>query len=197
MNVLGVTFDSKVNWSLHINNSINKAKRALHALKLIRPHFTPTELRQIVTSNFYSILYYNSEIWHLPNLSPQLKQQLLSASASALKLCTPNYDWSMSYHELHEINKRAIPNHLMKYKLALQLHKLFNGNDNSPDWLSLNNNIILPRRQVFFEIGNHSTYRIGNNFLSNRLQCLNKQIPLDWLNLSLNSFKAKSKKLLL
>ena len=141
MNVLGVTFDSKLNWSTHINNSVKKAKKALHAIKLIRPHFTPSELCQIITSNFYSILYYNSEVWHLPNLSPQLKQQLLSASASALKLCTPQYVWSMSYHELHEINKRATPNQLLKYKMAIQLHKLFNSNAQSQDWLSLNTNL--------------------------------------------------------
>jgi hypothetical protein len=61
-------------------------------------------------------MHYNSEIWHLPNLSPKLKQQLLSASASALKLCTHNYEWSVSHLELCEINKRVTPNQLMKYK---------------------------------------------------------------------------------
>jgi hypothetical protein len=55
MNVLGVTFDSKLNWSKHINNTIQKARKALHAMKLIMQHFTPQELRQIITSNFYSI----------------------------------------------------------------------------------------------------------------------------------------------
>ena len=197
MNVLGVTFDSKLNWSKHINNAIQKARKALHAIKLIKQHFTPQELRQIITSNFYSIIYYNSEIWHLPNLSNQLNQQLYAASATALKLCTPEYTWSMSYHELHAINKRATPPQLMKYKLSLQLYKLFNGCEPINDWLSLNHNLVLTRRQQFFEITSHSTYRMGSNFLSNRLQCLNKQIPLPWLNLPLSSFKLKCKNLFL
>jgi hypothetical protein len=58
-------------------------------------------------SNFYSIIYYNSEIWHLPKLNPLLKIHLLTASATALKLCTPNYDQTISYKLLHEINSRA------------------------------------------------------------------------------------------
>ncbi len=197
MNVLGVTFDSKLNWSDHINNCTKKAKKALHAIKLIRPNFTPNELKTIITSNFYSILYYNSEIWHLPNLSPLLKQQLLSTSALGLKLCTPNYDRSTSYLELHSINKRATPSQFMQYKLSLQLFKLYNNNEQNIDWINLNFNQMLSRRQTFFETTNTSNYRIGSNFLSNRLHILNKKIPLEWLNSPLNSFKIKCKKLFL
>ena len=197
MNVLGVTFDSKLTWSEHINNCTKKAKRALHAIKLIRPNFTPDELKTIITSNFFSILYYNSEIWHLPNLSPLLKQQLLATSALGLKLCTPNYDRSTSYLELHHINKRATPPQFMQYKLSIQLFKLYNNNEQNNDWINLNFNQMLSRRQIFFETTNISNYRIGSNFLSNRLQILNKKIPLEWLNNPLGSFKIKCKKLFL
>ena len=83
MNVLGVIFDSKLNWAKHVANQINKANRALHAIKMIRKYFTKDEILQLLTSNFYSILYYNYEVWHIPNLKPQLKQLILSASAIA------------------------------------------------------------------------------------------------------------------
>ena len=86
MNVLGVCFDSKLTWAKHISNAINKANMALHAIKLIKKHFSGNEIIQLLTSNFYSILYYNSEIWHLPTLKPELNQMLLSASAKALKI---------------------------------------------------------------------------------------------------------------
>jgi hypothetical protein len=121
MNILGVAFDFKLNWYKHVNNSLKKAKKALHAIKLIKPHFTPKELCQIITSNFIAIVCYNSEIWHLPKLNSQVKLQLYRASASALKLCTPNYNWSMSHCELHTINKRATPEKFIKYKRVLQL----------------------------------------------------------------------------
>ena len=40
INVLGVIFDSKLNWSEHICNAINKAKKSLFALRLLRKYFT-------------------------------------------------------------------------------------------------------------------------------------------------------------
>jgi hypothetical protein len=97
-----------------------KAKRALHAIKLIRPKFTLGKLKTIITSNFFYTLYYNSEIWHLPNLNTLLKQQILSTSALAWKLCAPSYDRSTSYLELHHLNKRATRTQFWKYKLSLQ-----------------------------------------------------------------------------
>ena len=42
-----------------------------------KKYFNTTELLQLITSNFYSILYYNSEIWHLPSLKGNLKGKLL------------------------------------------------------------------------------------------------------------------------
>ena len=83
MNFLGVQFDSKLSWSDHVNKTINKAKSTYHAINLIKKYFTSDELKGLLTSNYYSVLYYNSEIWLLPSLSPRLKQKLMSASANA------------------------------------------------------------------------------------------------------------------
>ena len=44
MNVLGVTFDSKINWQTHIENAITKAKRVLYIIKLISKHLTKMNL---------------------------------------------------------------------------------------------------------------------------------------------------------
>ena len=70
INVLGVIFDSKLNWSSHVLKQINKANQALHAIRLIKNFFKPYENLTYLTSNFFSILYYNSEVWHLPTLKP-------------------------------------------------------------------------------------------------------------------------------
>ena len=40
-----------------------------------------------ITMNVYSILYNNSEIWHLSGLKINLKQKVLSVSAKAIKTC--------------------------------------------------------------------------------------------------------------
>ena len=39
MNVLGVIFDNKLTWSIHVANTICKAKKALFALRLIKKIF--------------------------------------------------------------------------------------------------------------------------------------------------------------
>ena len=152
---------------------------------------------QLITSNFYSVLYYNSEIWHLPILKHTLKQKLLSASARALKLCWKCPSDHISFESLHLMSKRATPDQLMKYKLALCLHKLYNVQFNSSEFCLLNENQILTSRQTHFVSIKSNNLRVGINRLSNRLYVLNKAIPLNWLNDSLSTYKIKCKKLLL
>ena len=84
MNVLGVCFDSNLSWSTNIANTIKKANKALTAIKMIKKILHPTQIA--AAFNFKCILhfklYYNL---HLQILKLELKQQLESASALALK----------------------------------------------------------------------------------------------------------------
>ena len=91
-------------WNKQVAQSINKAKKYLHAIRLIKKYFNPNELKQLITSNFYSILYYNCEIWLIPWLSPLLKQQLLAASSSALRLSGKS-DWTTSNDRITQFTK--------------------------------------------------------------------------------------------
>jgi hypothetical protein len=59
MNVLGVVFDSRLQWAQQVANSVSKANKALCAIRYIRRYFTTKELLGLITSNYYSILYYN------------------------------------------------------------------------------------------------------------------------------------------
>ena len=95
--VLGIMSASKMQWADHIAHCIKKSSKALTAIGLINNYFTTHELLQLVTSNFYSVLYYNSEIWHLQSLKTNLKQRLLSASSKAIKTCVSS-TVLMTYH---------------------------------------------------------------------------------------------------
>ena len=174
----------------YISHTIKRSMNALNAIRLIKSYFKKDELLQLITSNFYSILYYNSEIWHLPSLKPSLKQKLLSASARALKICNRQVDNYMSFDNIHTLNKRATPNKILKYKLAICLFKLYNMNYNVVEFCMLNFNQVITSRQTNF-------ITLKNNSLSNRLHVINNLIPLEWLNLSIGSFKVNCKKLLL
>ena len=197
MSVLGVIFDSKLNWNDHIAKAINKANSALHCIRLIKNYFTPEELTQIITSNFYSVLYYNSEIWNIPTLNFELKQRLLSVSASALKICTPSYHDRMSFAELHKINSRATPNQMCEYKHALLLHKLVNLEQPGSDWVDLNFQQNFNNRSSTFKFVKTNNYKIGLNLLCNRLTCVDGKINFDWMSSGFESYKVQCKNVFL
>ena len=95
------------------------------------------------------------------------------------------------------MNNRAMPESFMTYKIAIQLHKLYNTSNPSLDWTSLNYNQILTSRQTQFLIAKSNRHKVGMNILPNRFSVLNGKIPLTWLNYSIDKFKIHIKKLLL
>jgi hypothetical protein len=106
INALGVTFDFKLRWSAHINKAIGKANKALNAIKLIRKIFNTTELASLITSNFHSILYYNSVVWRIHSLKQYDKIQLFTASARALQLAKHYRDPMINFQNLHKKLKK-------------------------------------------------------------------------------------------
>ena len=143
INVLGVAFDSKLQWSTHVATATNKAIKAINAIRLIKIFFTKLELLQLVTANVLSVLYYNSEIWHLPSLNLELKKKLISISAKAVKTCMYYPDNFILFENIHRMNNRAMPDQIMTYKTAIQLHKIYNSDIRSLDSINLNLNQIL------------------------------------------------------
>ena len=164
---------------------------------MIKKYFTQPEILSLLTSNFYSILYSNSEIWHLPTLKPELNQMILAASANALKTSQRHPDRMESFINIHKSCKRALPHQIIEYKHAILLHKLYNEHQPVTDWVELNTNQILISRQTHFKITRSNTFKIGNNKLTTRLCILNNKITLQDLNMSLDSFKVIYKKSLL
>ena len=105
INVLGVTFDSKMQWGNQVAMAISKSKRALHGIRLIKKFLTKGETMMLLTSNFYSILYYNCEIWLSNGLNIRLKQKIVSASSHALLMLNNSSDMRISFTQLHKMEK--------------------------------------------------------------------------------------------
>ena len=113
INILGITFDSKLQWGDQVAAACNKATKAINAIRLIKKFFTKLELLQFITANVYSVLFYNSEIWHIPSLKNELKKKLTSLSAKAIKTCMYYPDRMISHTNLHKMNNRAMPEAFM------------------------------------------------------------------------------------
>ena len=127
----------------------------------------------------------------------QLKQKLLSASANAVKLCLSTLPPNTSFETMHNLAQRATPTQMTNYKHALQLFKLYNSTNMSDDWMSLNIQQNFNGRNENVQLIRISNYKVGNNFMVNRLTILNNKINYSWLNESFNAFKIKCKQLFL
>ena len=191
MNVLGVIFDSKLNWSEHVANTICKAKKSLYALRLLRKFFNDQEMRTLLDSYFYSILYYNAVLWLTPDLNCSLKQDLLSISPNALRSCMMYNCSEISFLEIHKKCNKCTPTQIMSYQASIQLFKTMNNIFSycSTEHASLLNNIVCTRRQLKFEIVRSNRTKIGMNMIANKFYHISKQIALDLLNLKLVHFK--------
>ena len=197
LNVLGVIFDATMKWTYQVESTLKKANSAKFAIKMISKFFNKKELNDIITACFYSVLYYNADIWLMPTLSPLLKQKLLTPSSQVLRIPTKNFDRMTSFKKLHTIANRATPEQICQYKHALLLHKIYNDIDQGADWLALNFNQNFNERNQKFITIDSSKFKIGKNIASNRLRSINNKIELKDLNDKMPSFKIKMKKLFL
>ena len=59
--------------------------------------------------------------------------------------------------------------------------------------MDLNFNQILTSRQTNFKTSKSNTNKVGVNALMNIIFYINDQIPLNWLNLAMSTFKVKCK----
>ena len=191
MNVLGVIFDSKLNWQLHIANAITKASKSLFALRLLKRFFTKDEMRLLLDAHFYSVLYYNAVIWLTPCLNSDLKQSLLSISANALRSCLMHGGFDISFDSIHKTHKKCTPKQIMYYQMSLNLYKTINTvePDLSFEMVTILDQIICTQRQIRFQIHRNFSNKIGLNTTANKLYHLNDLIGLDLLNLKFLHFK--------
>jgi hypothetical protein len=109
MNVLGVIFDSKLNWKEHITNAIFKSNKTLHTIRMIKKYFNPQDLKILLNSYYYSVLYHNAEIWLTPSFYTGPKQQLLSASANAIRTCLNYPSPYISFDNIRKEFKKSTP----------------------------------------------------------------------------------------
>ena len=126
-------------------------------------------------------------------LKTRQKQQLLAASSNALKILNRVSDLRMSFVQMHSMERRAVPMEFAKYRLAIQLFKIYNDDLMNDDWMDMNLQQNFNSRNMMFQIADYSKIKVGKNIIANRLTVLNNFVQLDWLNLSQTAFKLKVK----
>ena len=130
-------------------------------------------------------------------MKSDLRHHLLSALASALKICTPTYPDRLSYIDLNRINNRATPTEFSNNKHALLLHELTHTEIPQSDWIDLDLLQTFNSRSSTLNFFKCNRFKIGENLLCNRFHILNGKINIEKMNLSNDSFKVKCKTIFL
>ena len=100
-------------------------------------NFNKEEKVMLVTSLYFSKLYYGSEEWHLPSRTEAQNKQLKFASANALRICD-KFTIFNTHTEIHQATKRAMPDQYMNYKHALLMYNLFRKCSPDEEFVQLN-----------------------------------------------------------
>ena len=193
MSVLGVVFDSKLDWSLQVEKSVRKSRSALQGLRILNKYFTTSERLTLITSFFYSRLYYGSQVWLIPSLKRALKSKLFSASGAALKLL----DKDMSFKDLHKKYNRATPTQFQKYTTAISLYDLIKKEIPEDDWINLQFNIQNDWRNTKLSFQANNKFKCGLNCLSNRFKSITNEIDKQWIDMTRDVYKTKCKRRLI
>jgi hypothetical protein len=123
-------------------------------------------------------------MWHIPSLITILKRHLLAASA--LKICTPSYNFLIFYIIL-------ITGQMMCYQHATLLYETYNETTpakNFPSYIFQQN---MNNRNNTFRVFSTNNYKVGRNLASNRFSTINGLLNLYWLDEFLKHAKLNAK----
>ena len=197
MNILGLIFDRNLSWDKQYNNAIKDANHNLYAIKIVSKYFSSEEKQTLLTSLFYSKLYYGSEVWHIPGRTLAQNKKLKLASANALRSCNKSLTIYHTHTEIHSISKRALPDQMLKYKHAIAMYNLFKHCQPENEFLQMNFQLNQNPRINHMNFFSRQRYDCGKNILLNRLAHLNNMVDKTWLVQSIDTYKVKCKQLFL
>ena len=106
-------FDGNLKWEQQYDQAIKSANHNLHAIRIISKYFNAEEKKTLLTSLFYSKLYYGSEVWHLPGRTLTQNKKLKLASANAIRSCDRNLTIFNTHTQIHTTANRALQNQMI------------------------------------------------------------------------------------
>ena len=193
MKILGVFFDSKLNWHMQAKMAIEKSNRVKQGLRILRKYFTPEEMLRLSTAYFYSTLYYGARIWLLSTLNANIKKQLWQSSSRMLKIVDGDWKGATSFVNLHRKYKRATPAMWCKYTTAMSMWDIIKHNVPEKAVVKATMNRQYSGRNEGTLFTRSNTTKIGYNCISNRLQVVSRALDFNWQDLSKDSYKMKCK----
>ena len=147
--------------------------------------------KTLLTSLFYSKLYYGSEVWHIPGRSMAQNKKLKLASANAIRSCDKSLTIFHTDTQIHSTANRALPDQMLNYKHAISMYKLFNHCQPETEFVQINFQFNQNQKINHANFFSRQCYDTEKNILLNRLSHLNDKIEKSWLEQSIDTYKVK------
>jgi len=182
MKVLGIIFHCNLSWEPQIRYVLKKCKSKLGVLKKTQKSFSVDQFLKIITTQYYSVLYYCSAVWLSDQTPARLRNLVNTAHYRPLRIALRDFESKLSKAELSNKCQRATPTEWVKYSIANLVIKVINQREPFYLYHDIQSTIYTTRRKPL--IGNffdNSRGKIGKQKLSNRLQFMT-QMTTDWID---------------
>jgi hypothetical protein len=116
--VLGIVFSYNLGWSEHVEKMIAKSASISNRIKFIRQSLTQDQSLKVLTSYYYSTIYYGSSMW-MGAISTSNDWKLLNrAHYRPLRIVTRDFTCGLGRRDLDEICKRSTLRQWSYYSVA-------------------------------------------------------------------------------
>jgi exonuclease III len=181
MKALGVVFDAGLDWTSHLSYAIHKSNHLVKRVKFLTKYLTKEELLTLVTSQYFSVIYYASPLW-IGSLNSRSWTRLNSSHYRIIRAALRDFKGRRKRTDLDVECRRATPVEWSKYIIASTVIKLYNFSDTNiaralRDAAYVNDR--LPFRAKFID---RSRLKVGKQSIQNRVGPLFSKISFDWSN---------------
>lgn len=165
---------------MHFENLTKKVRYRLAKMKFLSKYLDQTSMKRVITSYYFSIIYYGSPVWLAETTSSKHWHLLNILRYKGIRTVCRDFRKRRTKSELDNILSKAKPKQCMKFsccKLTIKLLQL--GPNNPPLSGALQQNLYLNDRTGKSSIMDTSRQKIGKSSFRNRLPCF-KDINFNW-----------------
>jgi len=186
MKVLRIIFDAQLKWETHVKAVISKCNSKLSVLRKIRGKFKMDQFLKIITTQFFTHLYYCSTVWLSSETRWNLKKLINTAHNKALRITLRDNKNRINQDRINKMTKRCTPKEWGLYTSASVAMKVIR--DQQPKHLHqrlLDTLYTCRRTPLIGHFYNNAKGKIGKQSLENRLTHVDS-LKTDWLGLDWN-----------
>jgi len=186
MKVLGVLFDAQMSWIPQMNKAIKSCQRLKPALHYLNIRLSRDQFKKVITSHYYSRLYYASELW-FPCLNKKFQKRICTLHYWPLQMLLFDFKYVLNRATIDFQSKRASPFQLNNFKVAKMLIKILNNATPYNLFHDVLSHAVTERRAEYRpKFLDMSRKRIGRQYFANRVSHVATKLNFDWCGVALS-----------